>query len=469
MFDLTMLEDEDVALVGADVDLARDVDNTIFQADRIASLCGSVHALNAFGADPMSVRILQRAGQWKGVALNGVSAEALSACVPGDNITPMSMEGLSSLADDAGKALLHGTAAHSGEIGAKVMGHAVAVERATLKAEKALLAKLEEVRSEQIAHVMGQDIPAMAKAFAAGLPEKEALKAGEAARMAAAKVHLDSANMTDAERALVENTKGTHLKKWFALTGSRWEKQNQAVKDAKKALENAKTAEGAKAAIAHVKAARAEQARLAALRNELAGKGARVLSAKNVLIALSAAAGVAMGMKLLFRSVPATNATVEAKNAYFSKIVSWVRGIKLPWAKLDVNEGGKLLVNGKPVKGALGAAEEAAGKAADSASPGWTKELLNQATSKVKGMGDTIKGAFGGLAGQFDHLSDVGEAAGKAAEAQSKSAMARATNVFAKSSRVAMVMALIGLVGAVIYFVVIGGMKLAHKSLNAQK
>lgn len=204
---------------------------------------------------------------------------------------------------------------------------------------------------------------------------------------------------------------------------------------------------------------------------KLAGK----LSAKNAAAAAAAAVMVAGGIAMLLKSVPAANATAEAKNSYFGKVVQWVRGIKLPWAKLDVTTGeggeaaGKLTVNGKVVKSASSAAEEAAGKAATSGPLGWTKEAVEGVKSKILGLGKSVGGAFDGLAGKFSALTGAGEAAGKAASEQvaakgGSATVAKAAGVFAHGSYVAGVFTILALISAVVYFVVVGGLRLIRKS-----
>lgn len=205
-----------------------------------------------------------------------------------------------------------------------------------------------------------------------------------------------------------------------------------------------------------------------------AAKVTNVLSAKNAILAAAAAAAVAGGVAMLLRSVPASTATAEAKNAYFSKVVTWVKGIHLPWAKLDVTTGeggeaaGKLVVNGKPVSSAAAAAEEAAAKAGGGVG-GWTKEAVDAAKGKISGIGKSIGGAFDGLAGKFSALTGAGEAAGKAASEQvaakgGSPALAKAAGVFAHGSYVAGVFTILALIASVIYFAVVGGLRLVRKS-----
>ena len=198
-------------------------------------------------------------------------------------------------------------------------------------------------------------------------------------------------------------------------------------------------------------------------------KAATHLSAKNAILAVTAAVAVAGGLKMLLSSVPAPTAAAEAKTSFFTKIVNWVRGIKLPWAKLDVTEAGKLTVNGKLAGSASSAAEQAASKSFVSGAAGWTKDTVEQAKSQIAGLGEKIGGSFSGLSGKFNSLMGAGESAGKAAAEQTgksggSAALAKAAGVFAHGSYVAGVLAIIALVASVIYFVVVGGLRLVRKS-----
>lgn len=468
--ELTLMNDVDT---DADVQLSEDVDSVVMRAEQAQILCDAVCIMDEYGSDPVSMRMLGRAGLLQESSLTSMSTESLFSGT-------MSSEGLSGLVDDAGKAVLHAAGGHSGEVGYKILKRSVDLEKAAVAAEKRLLDKLVNANSDTMEIFLQRERQGLGAHIAKTGSDDGAYAAGEAAKQRAAKFELGllKYDLTPAEQEIIESTKGGHFQKWLALSGHRRENQYEAIRKAEEALEEATTRANdkhdaislkhVKAAIARVKEARAEYAKSANASAEGIRNGSKVLSAKNVIIALTAAAAVTAGVKMLFNALPAADATVQAKNAYFGKIVSWVKGIHLPWAKLDVNDRGKLLVNGSPVKGAASAAEEAAAKAAEAKSPGWTKAFINQAKDKVTGLGDSIKSAFGGISGKFGHLSNVGEEAAHAATAQTSTVVQKATNVFAKSSRIGMVMALIGLIGAVIYFVVIGGMRLAGKSLDAQ-
>ena len=210
---------------------------------------------------------------------------------------------------------------------------------------------------------------------------------------------------------------------------------------------------------------------IGAVTEKVAGK----LTAKNAALAISAAVAVAGGLKLLLSSVPAPTATAEAKTGFFQKVVNWVRSIKLPWAKLDVTTGeageaaGKLTVNGKTVKSATAAAEQAAAKLFTSGPLGWTKDAAQTMRNQVAGLSEKVGGTFSSLGGKFNSLMGAGENAGKAASAQiSKagggSALSKAAGVFAHGSYVAGVVAILALIASVVYFVVVGGLRLVRKS-----
>lgn len=205
----------------------------------------------------------------------------------------------------------------------------------------------------------------------------------------------------------------------------------------------------------------------------MAQKAASHLNAKNAILAVTAAVAVAGGLKMLLGSVPAPTAAPEAKTSFFQKVVAWVRGIKLPWAKLDVTEAGKLTVNGTAAGSATTAAEQAASKSFISGPAGWTKETVASAKAQIAGLSEKISGAFGGLNGKFNSLLGAGESAGKAASDQvgksgGSAALSKAAGVFAHGSYVAGVLAILALIASVIYFVVVGGLRLVRKSAQGQ-
>lgn len=198
-------------------------------------------------------------------------------------------------------------------------------------------------------------------------------------------------------------------------------------------------------------------------------EGARRITATQAVAIAASIAAIGIGLKTVISGIPAANATAAAKNSYFSKVVAWVKGIKLPWAKLDVAEDGKLTVNGNTVKSATTAAEEAAEKVATSGPLGWTKQALESIKGQITGAGEKIGSSFSGVASKFGALNSAGEAASKAASEQitakgGSATLAKVGGIFAHSSYVAGVMIVLSLIAAVVYFVVVGGLRLIRKS-----
>lgn len=158
-----------------------------------------------------------------------------------------------------------------------------------------------------------------------------------------------------------------------------------------------------------------------------------LITAGAVVAALAAATAAVVGAKALLSSPPKDG---EAK-PFLSKVANWVRGIKIPGVKMDVNPSGKLMVNGVEHGKVKPLTDLMAGKS------------ISGNPSGVEGKLKSLKSAFHDIPGQVTSFA--------------KKIIANPSELFHSAKGIAAIMVVVSLIATVLYYVVIGALKLtAH-------
>lgn len=265
-----------------------------------------------------------------------------------------------------------------------------------------------------------------------------------------------------------------------------------AARDAAHAAEAAATKAGVDAKNAAVNAARNFSRKAIAhdpAAAETAAKAGRFGGAKTALMIAAGIAAVGGAIAVSMRAMPKASAPRSAMVGWFDKIRAAIAGIKWPFGKLSVQPEagatgmrgmlGRLFCGGKAAKSAEASASGFMGKAgavSADALEGVKKSTMSAVETvkgAIKSAGEAVTGSVKVTGEAFDSLvkapaKAVGDAAKSSVlKAGGSEGIAKAAGVMGHGAYLAGVMAVLGLLAAVVYFVVVGGLRLIRRVFDA--